>query len=102
MKTTNNPMNQARVEIQLTRLRAADRCGAKTRAGGTCQCPAIRGRARCRIHGGRSTGAPKGSRNGNYVDGTGGIGSSAGKGQIIELLSTNSFWKLNQQIDGHR
>jgi hypothetical protein len=70
MKTTNNPMNQARVEARLTHLRAADRCGAKTRTGGTCQCPAIRGRARCRIHGGLSTGAPKGAKNGNYVDGT--------------------------------
>ncbi|CAN7311258.1 HGGxSTG domain-containing protein [Bradyrhizobium sp. LjRoot220] len=63
-------MNQARLEAQLTHLRAADRCGAKTRTGRECQCPAIRGRARCRIHGGRSPGAPKGIKNGNYVDGT--------------------------------
>jgi glucans biosynthesis protein len=69
MKTTNNPMNQARVEAQLTQLRAADRCGAKTRAGRTCQCPAIRGRNRCRLHGGRSTGAPRGSGNGNFTTG---------------------------------
>ena len=32
------------------------RCGAKTRAGGTCQNPAIKGRSRCKLHGGRSTG----------------------------------------------
>jgi hypothetical protein len=54
---------------QLTNLREAPRCGAKTRAGGTCQCPAIRGRQRCRLHGGRSTGAPKGRANGNYMSG---------------------------------
>ena len=32
------------------------RCGAKTRAGGACQNPAIKGRSRCKLHGGRSTG----------------------------------------------
>jgi hypothetical protein len=63
-------MNQDRVMQQLTNIRAALRCGAKTRAGGTCQCPAVRTRHRCRIHGGASTGAPKGVKNGNYVDGT--------------------------------
>ena len=33
------------------------RCGAKTRAGTPCKNPAVRGRRRCRMHGGRSTGA---------------------------------------------
>jgi len=32
------------------------RCLAKTRAGGACQNPAIKGRSRCKLHGGRSTG----------------------------------------------
>ena len=32
------------------------RCGAKTRAGGACQNPAIGGRSRCTLHGGLSTG----------------------------------------------
>ena len=54
---------------QLANISAAPRCGAKTRAGGACQCPAIRGRNRCRLHGGRSTGAPKGSGNGNFTTG---------------------------------
>ena len=31
-------------------------CGAKTRAGGGCQVRAEPGKARCRFHGGRSTG----------------------------------------------
>jgi hypothetical protein len=62
-------MNQDRVMAQLANIRAAPRCGAKTRAGGACQCPAIRDRKRCRLHGGRSPGAPKGSKNGNYKDG---------------------------------
>ena len=32
------------------------RCGAKTRAGGTCKAPAMWGKKRCRMHGGLSTG----------------------------------------------
>jgi hypothetical protein len=63
-------MNQGRVMAQLANIRAAPRCGAKTRAGGACQCPAVRDRRRCRLHGGRSPGAPEGRDNGNYRDGT--------------------------------
>jgi glucans biosynthesis protein len=70
VKTANNPMNQGRVTAQLANVRAAARCGAKTRTGGACQCPAVRDRKRCRLHGGRSPGAPKGSENGNFKDGT--------------------------------
>ena len=62
-------MNQSRVMTQLTNIRAAPRCGARNRAGTPCQCPAMRGRNRCRLHGGRSTGAPKGRANGNYIRG---------------------------------
>jgi glucans biosynthesis protein len=62
-------MNQNRVTRKLTNIRAARRCGAKTKAGGACQCPAIRGRNRCRLHGGRSSGAPRGRGNGNYKSG---------------------------------
>jgi hypothetical protein len=61
-------MNQA-AETRLENLRSAPRCGARNRAGLPCQCPAIRGRMRCRLHGGLSPGAPKGTGNGNYVDG---------------------------------
>ena len=32
------------------------RCGAKTRAGGSCNAPAVPGKERCRTHGGLSTG----------------------------------------------
>jgi hypothetical protein len=49
--------------------RSAHRCGARTRRGTCCQCPAIAGRARCRLHGGLSPGAPRGPRNGRYVSG---------------------------------
>ena len=33
------------------------RCGAKTRRGTACQCPANKKNRRCRLHGGASTGA---------------------------------------------
>jgi hypothetical protein len=32
------------------------RCGARTRAGGSCKAPALQGKERCRMHGGLSTG----------------------------------------------
>lgn len=37
-------------------------CGAKTRSGAPCKTPPVRGRTRCRMHGGTSPGAPKGNR----------------------------------------
>ena len=48
--------------------RAADRCGARTRRGTFCQSPAMPN-GRCRIHGGRSPGAPRGERNGRWRGG---------------------------------
>jgi hypothetical protein len=61
-------MNQS-IETRLHNLRRAPRCGARTRAGGSCRSPAIRGRGRCRLHGGLSPGAPRGAKNGNFKDG---------------------------------
>ena len=40
------------------------RCGAKTRSGKPCQSPAVKGKRRCRMHGGaEGSGAPKGNQN---------------------------------------
>lgn len=47
----------------VTRLHAAPRCGAKTRKGTPCRAPAVRGRKRCRKHGGNNPGPPRGNRN---------------------------------------
>jgi hypothetical protein len=58
-----------RIETRLRNLRSATRCGAKTRSGTPCQRPALRGRKRCRLHGGLSTGAPRGAKNGNFRTG---------------------------------
>ena len=43
---------------------ASPRCGAKTRCGGSCRLPAVRGKRRCRMHGGAAgSDAPSGNRN---------------------------------------
>src|SRR5438477_12438813 len=40
------------------------RCGARTRSGYPCQSPAVRGKRRCRMHGGAAgSGAPIGNKN---------------------------------------
>lgn len=41
----------------------APRCGANTRAGTPCKSPAIRLKKRCRMHGGKGSGAPKDNQN---------------------------------------
>ncbi|MGI8853073.1 MAG: HGGxSTG domain-containing protein [Methyloceanibacter sp.] len=43
-------------------MHLSPRCGAKTRQGTACHSPAMPN-GRCRMHGGKSTGAPKGNRN---------------------------------------
>jgi hypothetical protein len=45
-------------------MQASLRCGAKTRSGGACRAPAVRGKRRCRMHGGApGSGAPQANRN---------------------------------------
>ena len=57
---TDKPSNHPMKSFWLPGLAAArevPRCGAKNRAGTECQAPAMRGKRRCRLHGGKSTGA---------------------------------------------
>ena len=53
-------------------MHQSPRCGAKTRRGSPCRSPAMRN-GRCRMHGGKSPGAPIGNRNalkhGRYTTG---------------------------------
>ena len=44
-------------------LANAPRCGARTRSGAPCRSPAVHGNRRCRMHGGKGSGAPRGNRN---------------------------------------
>lgn len=55
MKTTS------RTEKKSYAFESAPRCGARTKSnnGQPCRCPAVRGKARCRVHGGaKGSGAP--------------------------------------------
>jgi hypothetical protein len=65
-----DPMRQADLARRLSNLAKARRCGARTRAGSACKQAAVRGRARCRMHGGaKGSGGPRGDRNGNFKEG---------------------------------
>src|SRR6476620_7715502 len=67
---TNDPIRQADIERRLANLAKALRCGARTRTGSPCRQAAVRGRRRCRMHGGaKGSGGPPGSRNGNFKHG---------------------------------
>ncbi len=66
----DNPMHLPdRPTFLLSLMRQAPRCGAMTRLGKPCQSPAVKGRNRCRMHGGTNAGAPAGPANGNYRHG---------------------------------
>jgi len=43
-------------------MHRAPRCEARTRSASSCRSPAMRN-GRCRLHGGKSTGPPKGNKN---------------------------------------
>ncbi len=57
----NNPM-QSKLQTSPLSLHHSPRCEARTRQGSPCQSPAMKN-GRCRMHGGLSTGAPKGNKN---------------------------------------
>ena len=66
----DDPMRQADLKRRLANLAKAPRCGARTRSGRPCRQAAVRGRARCRMHGGaKGSGGPSGARNGNFKHG---------------------------------
>jgi hypothetical protein len=68
MKIADKPMQ--RMTNEPLPLREASRCGARTRQGKPCQSPIVKGKRRCRMHGGApGSGAPRGERNGNYRHG---------------------------------
>jgi glucans biosynthesis protein len=67
---SNDPARRADIERRLKNMAKAPRCGAKTRSGTPCRQAAVRGRSRCRMHGGaRGSGGPPGRRNGNFKHG---------------------------------
>ena len=69
------------------------RCGAKTRAGGTCQHRAMPN-GKCRIHGGLSPGAPHGAANGRFRDGFW-TGEAVEERRFIRLLLKGTLGGLS-------
>lgn len=55
--------HQKDTPMQPENLASAPRCGARTRAGAPCRSPAVGGSERCRMRGGKGSGAPVGNRN---------------------------------------
>jgi len=88
MKSENQPQEKRRGWLkngnQPGDFTKASRCEAKTRRGTPCQCPAMVN-GRCRLHGGKSTGAPAGNRNA-LKTGEHTAEAKAFKKQIRELL----------------
>ena len=65
-KMTDNPIRPP----ETRHVSQVARCGAKTRSGAPCKSVPVTGRRRCRMHGGADgSGAPEGSKNGNYKHG---------------------------------
>ena len=69
----------------LEAAQSASRCGAKTRRGTICDGPAMPN-GRCKTHGGRSPGAPRGERNGNWRSGFYSQEAKADRGRLRELI----------------
>jgi hypothetical protein len=70
----------------LSPMNQAPRCNARTRRGTPCQSPAVKGRKRCRMHGGADgIGAPRGNQNafrhGRYT-----ANAMARKREVVALL----------------
>ena len=54
----------AELERKALPMLSSRRCGAATRLGKPCRAPSVRGKKRCRMHGGApGSGAPRGNKN---------------------------------------
>ncbi len=77
-------------------MHLSPRCGARTRSGTPCRSPAMPN-GRCRMHGGKSPGAPKGNRNalkhGRYT-----AEAIAERRELAALL--RAMKGLVEQVDG--
>jgi hypothetical protein len=62
------------------------RCGAKTKAGVPCQKPALRGKHRCQLHGGKSTGP----------------GTEAGRARIAAAQTTHGQLTKEKRAEAKR
>ena len=74
---------------RLLNMNRAPRCEARTRRGTECQQAAVKGKARCRMHGGgKGSGAPTGPRNGAWRDGSSTNEAKALRREVAGVLRT--------------
>ena len=77
-------------------MHRSPRCGARTRRGTPCRSPAM-ANGRCRMHGGKSSGAPRGNNNalkyGRYT-----ATAIAERRELAALI--RSMRKLVAEVDG--
>ncbi len=73
--------------------RRSPRCGARTRSGDSCRNPAM-ANGRCRMHGGKSSGAPRGVGNGNFRHG-GYTREAVAERRRIQRLLREARWLLH-------
>ena len=77
----DNPMREAR-----TALEQHPQCGARSkRTGFPCKAPSMPN-GRCRLHGGKSPGAPSGEKHWNYRHGRRSKAAAQNKREVRELL----------------
>lgn len=70
----------------LNKANSSKRCGAKTRTAHPCKSPAMPN-GRCRMHGGKSSGAPRGKAHGRYTYGLHTKENMQSKEQIKMLIT---------------
>jgi len=98
----DNPMhpnkNRTLCAMQaLTLANSSPRCGAKTRRATACRSPAMEN-GRCRMHGGKSPGAPRGRQHGNYKHGERSIAAIEFRKHYARLLKDSRF--LIKEVTG--
>jgi len=89
----DNPMRHTETGSSVSQ---PSQCGARTRSGAPCRSAPVTGRRRCRMHGGADgSGAPRGSKNGNYKHGRYTEEVAATRRWLRE--ATNMFRDLNKR-----
>lgn len=90
-----NPMQKA-----LAALKLAPKCGAHCRTTGEPCKNAQMANGRCRMHGGKSPGAPRGKKHGRYSHGRSTIKAKEERAEWqtarAELIQTINTWKPHQ------
>ena len=72
-------------------------CNAKTRSGHPCKSAAVKGKKRCRMHGGTNNGAPKGNMN-SFKHGYYTKENIAKRSEVHKLIKDCK--KLAQELEG--